>query len=41
MAQRYEKVNSSKNGRFRYVMIGKTKLEVKLLVVVKLSTPFR
>ena len=33
VAQGCKKVNSSKNGRFRYEMIGKTQPEMKLLEV--------
>ena len=34
MAQWSKKVNSSKNGRFRYEMIGETESEMELLEVV-------
>ena len=40
VAQGRKKVNSSKNGRFRYEMIGETQPEIELLEVVSCIYPF-
>ena len=40
MVQGCKKVNSSKNGRFEYEMIGETQLEMELLEVVAFIYPY-
>ena len=40
VVQGYKKVNSSKNGGFRYEIIGETQPEVELLEVVTFIYPF-
>ena len=40
VVQRRKNVNSSKNGKFKYKMIGKTRPEIELLEVITLIYPF-
>ena len=40
VSERCKKVNSSKNGRFRYEVIGETQPEMELLWVVAFIYPF-